>query len=90
MNSPLSLIIAALVLQLLEIQTLNKLNFKPAFYFRYVDDIVLAAPFSSLNNLLVKFNSFHRLKFTIEIDGDVINFLVFILIKRDGKLIFNW
>jgi len=63
MSSPLSPIIADLVLQLLEMQILNKLNFKPTFYFRYVDDIVLAAPLFSLNDLLEKFNLFHpRLK----------------------------
>jgi len=91
MGSLLSPIIVDLVSQLLEIQTLNKLNFKPAFYFRYVDNIVLVAPFSSLNDLLDQFNSFHpRLKFIIEIGGDVINFLDLTLIKRNGKLIFNW
>jgi len=91
MGSPLSPINADLVLQLLEIQTLNKLNFKPAFYFKYVDDIVLIAPYSSLNDLLDQFNSYHpRLKFTIEIGGDVINFLDLTLIKRDGKLMFSW
>jgi len=51
---------------------------------------VLAAPLSSLNDLLKKFNSFHpRFKFIIEIDGDVINFIDLTLIKRDGKLMFN-
>jgi len=91
MSSPLSLIIMDLVLQLLEMQTLNKLNFKPTFYFRYVDDIGLAAPLSSFNDLLEKFNSFYpRFKFIIKIGGYIINFLDLILIKRDEKLMFNW
>jgi len=50
---------------------------------------LLLSPFLTI--YMNKFNSFHpRLKFTIEIGGDVINFLDVTLIKRDGKLIFNW
>jgi len=68
--------VADLIMQSLELQTINNLSFVPIFYFRYVDDIALAAPTSYLNNLLLTFNSFHpRLKFTMEIGGDVLNFL---------------
>jgi len=39
----------------------------------------------------MSFNSFHpRLKFTLEIGGDVLNFLDLTLIKKEGRLIFNW
>jgi len=44
MASPISSMVADLVLQSLELQTLESLSFKPIFYFRYVDDIALAAP----------------------------------------------
>jgi len=91
MGSPLSPIVADLIMQSLELQTLNNLPFVPIFYFRYVDDIALAAPNFYLNTLLSKFNSFHpRLKFTLEIGGDTLNFLDLTIIKKDGRLIFNW
>jgi len=38
------------------------------FYYRYVDDIVLAAPSDSMNDIKNIFNLLHaRLQFTIEI-----------------------
>jgi len=52
MGSPLSPIVADLVLQKLESFTIDSLHVKPNFYYRYVDDIVLAAPVSSLQDLL--------------------------------------
>ena len=44
MGSPLSPIMADITLQDLEIEALKSLPFEPPFYYRYVDDIVLAAP----------------------------------------------
>jgi len=92
MGSPLSPIVADLILQRLESSILN-LTFKPIFYYRYVDDIVLSVPYSHLNSLLDKFNSFHhRLKFTMEMEreGDRLNFLDLTIIKHNNTLIFNW
>jgi len=63
-GSPLSPIIADLALQNLESHTLKNLSFQPLFYIRYVDDIAMAVPRKSLNELLHNFNTFHpRLKF---------------------------
>jgi len=91
MGSPLSPIIADLALQNLESHTLKNLSFQPLFYIRYVDDIALAVPRGSLNELLHKFNSFHpRLKFTLENGGTSLDFLEITMINRDGKLIFDW
>jgi len=91
MGSPLSPIVADLVLQKLESQTISKLPFKLDFYYRYVDDIALSAPLSGLDDLLDTFNSFHpRLKFTMEIGGDKLNFLDVTLIKKDDRLHSNW
>lgn len=62
------------------------------FYFRYVDDVVLAAPPSMLNIILHTFNSFHtRLQFTIE-EGvdDRLNFLDITIILNNGLIEFNW
>jgi hypothetical protein len=91
MGSPLSPVVADLVLQALESKALLDLSFKPPFYVRYVDDIALAAPTTHLEELIKKFNSFHpRLKFTVEIGGESLNYLEVTIIKRDGQLIFDW
>jgi len=93
MGSPLSLVVANLILQSLELSILNDLMHKPIFYYRYVDDIALSVPFFQLNSLLEKFNSFHhRLKFTMEMGGeeDRLNFLDLTIIKQDNTLIFDW
>jgi len=43
----------------------ESLTRQPPFYYRYVDDILLAAPLNLLDNILEIFNYFHdRLKFT--------------------------
>jgi len=69
MGSPLSPVVADLILQRFESSILNDLTYKPTFYHRYVDDIALSVPFDQLNGLLAKFNSFHRrLKFTMEME----------------------
>ena len=67
MGSPLSPIIADVTLQDLENEALKSLPFDLPFYFRYVDDIALAAPSHMCDLLLGVFNSFHHhLQFTIE------------------------
>jgi len=49
-----------------------------------VDDIAMAAPHTHLNELLNKFNAFYpRLKFTMEIGSNSLNFLKVSLIKMD-------
>jgi len=93
MGSPLSPVIADLILQRLESSVLNNLTDKPIFYYRYVDDIILAVSFLYLHNLLDKFNSFHhRLNFTMEMcgEGDTMSFLDLTIIKKDNALTFDW
>jgi len=91
MGSPLSPIVADLTLQKLENNILDKLIIKPIFYYRFVDDIALAAPHTVLDDLLHAFNSFHpRLRFTMEVGGNSLNFLELSLIKSEGYLIFDW
>jgi len=91
MGSPLSPIIADLFLQKLETEVLYKLSIKPIFYFRYVDDIALSTHNTALNDLLLNFNSYHpRLKFTMEIGGNSLNFLDLTIIKKDDHVIFDW
>jgi len=77
MSSPFSPILVDIILQDVEEIALNHLPANLPFYYRYVDDILLAAPFNLLDDILNIFNSFHdRLKFTMEVGGgDRINFL---------------
>jgi len=76
MGSPLSPVIADLVLQDLEIFAINNLPFHLPFYYRYVNDIVLTAPSNSVDLLLQSFNAQHsKLQFTMEIERDKKNLL---------------
>lgn len=77
MGSPISPIISDIVLQDLETEALNSLEFSLPFYYRYVDDIVLAILMSKINKVLRVFNSLHRrLKFTVELEeNNRLNFL---------------
>jgi len=91
MGSPLSSVVADLVMQRLEHSVIGSLDVKPFFYHRYVDDIILAAPSSCLLDLLEAFNSFHPcLSFTMEVEGERINFLDLTLMRDDDRLISNW
>ena len=68
MGWPLSSIIADIVMQDLEEIALKKLSVQPLFYFRYVDDVILALPSDTINDALNIFNSLHtRLQFTLEV-----------------------
>ncbi|KAL6416755.1 hypothetical protein ACFW04_014834 [Cataglyphis niger] len=80
MDSLLSPIITNIVLQDLEYRALNALMYTPPFYIRYVDDIALAAPSTSLDQTLNIFNSFH----------DRLNFLNVTIISVDNFLFFDW
>ncbi|XP_018361974.1 PREDICTED: uncharacterized protein LOC108760480 [Trachymyrmex cornetzi] len=71
MGSPLSPIIADLVMEDLENYALERFGTEVPFYFRYVDDIVTAIPNHLINEFLKVFNSFHsRLQFTLEVGGN--------------------
>ena len=93
MGSPLSPILADIVMDDLETFCLNSVEFNVPLYFRYVDDIFSIVPRSKINEMLSVFNSYHhRLKFTYEIEKDnCINFLDTTVIRlNNGKLITNW
>ena len=76
MGSPLSPVIADLVMRRLETVSLMSLNLDVTFYFRYVDDICTAVEPSKIDSIVKQFNSFHpRLQFTSEFGGDEISFL---------------
>jgi len=70
MGSPLSPIIADVVLRDLEKKELDSINLSLPFYYKYVDDIILTAlkTANKITDILNTFNkSFHnRLQFTLE------------------------
>jgi len=92
MGSPLSPVIANMVLEDLEERALNLLSYKPPFFFRYVDDVILAAPSEHIDHTVQIFNSFHhRLQFTVErgVEGSL-NFLDVSIQLYQGKFSFDW
>jgi len=91
MGSPLSPIVADIVLQDLEVRTIDRLQFNLPIYYRYVDDILFAAPTERLTEILDKFNSVNdRLQFTLEIgNNNGINFLDVAIVIDDQRIIFD-
>lgn len=62
MGSPLSPVMADIVLQDLEEKALLRLPLNLPIYFRYVDDIITAIPVEHIESILNVFNSFHSRK----------------------------
>jgi len=91
MGSPLSPIISDIVLQDLEFEALKFLPFEIPIYYRYVDDILLAAHRSQFNDILTTFNFFHsRLNFSLEYsNNNEINFLDTKIIIDDRVITFD-
>jgi len=92
MGSPLSPVIADIVLQDLEEKALKKINAKIPFYHRYVDDIILSAPADRTSMILDTFNSFHnRLQFTMEFENDrELSFLDLTIKVVNNKIHLDW
>jgi len=89
MGSPLSPILADIIMDDLEINCLTKLDFKIHNYYRYIDDIFLIIPRNKVDSILKIFNEYHpRLKFTHKLENN--NFLRFlntsVIRGGDGKL----
>jgi len=83
MGSPLSPLIADIVMQDLKYDVLRQLPVELPIYYRYVDDILLLAPSIHIEFILHKFNSYHnRLTFTLEEGNKGINFLDISIIKN--------
>ncbi|XP_029679435.1 uncharacterized protein LOC115245313 [Formica exsecta] len=92
MSSPLSPIIANLVIQDVEESILNTLDTNLPFYYRYVDDKILAAPDNRVINILNKFNDYHkRLQFTVKYEVDrSISFLDLSIKIIDNSVYIDW
>ncbi|XP_071582490.1 uncharacterized protein [Temnothorax nylanderi] len=91
MGSPLSPILADMVMEDLETHCLSLLDFDVRVYLRYVDDVFTIVPKRAINALLGAFNGYHpRLRFTYEIEtGDSLPFLDTIVIRDGDELITN-
>jgi len=92
MGSPLSPVIADVVMRDLETECLTKINCQPTFYYRYVDDIAMAVPLDSTDSILRTFNSYHeRLIFTIEFEESrSLSFLDLLLTLSDNIIHIDW
>jgi len=92
MGSPLSPILADLVMQDLELKAMNKLNVEFSFYYRYVDDILLSTPSDKVDIILNTFNNIHnRLQFTVEYENNKsISFLDLNLSIKNKIIYIDW
>jgi hypothetical protein len=93
MGSPVSPIVANLVMENVESEILESLDFVPIFYKRYVDDILMCIPSEKKEYVFNIFNTKHpRLKFTIEIENNAtIPFLELLLIReQNGRVSTDW
>ena len=92
MGSPLSPIIADIVLQDIENKARYKLGKTITLFHRYVDDIFLIASRDSIDLIMQTFNSFHeRIKFTFEIEKDrKLSFLDLLIGVENNSLIIDW
>jgi len=91
MGSPLSPIIADIVMQELEDTVLNTVEFPIPIFYRYVDDILMAVPTEKIDYILNTFNKFHsRLQFTLERGGDKINFLDTTIMLEKNRIKIDW
>jgi len=59
MRSPLSPIIADIVMQELETTVLSTVNFPIPIHYRYVDDILMAVPHDKIDHILHAYNNCH-------------------------------
>ena len=93
MENPISPILADIVMKDLEIHAIHKLNFKPLFYFRYVDDIILCIPPNTIDHTVNFFNLCdENLQFTVELpQNNSISFLdVKIIVNEQQRIITDW
>lgn len=93
MGAPLSPVLADLIMELVEENCFQKINFPVQFFYRYVDDILTCVPIDKISKMLEIFNSFHnKLQFTIENEKPVrtISFLDVELSIQDNIISTNW
>ena len=92
MGSPLSPIIADIVMQDLEDGLIDSVDLMISTYYRYVDDILLVAPENNIERILESFNKLHdRIKFTCERETNrSLSFLDLFLQIKNNFIIIDW
>ncbi|XP_062699209.1 uncharacterized protein LOC134284408, partial [Aedes albopictus] len=95
MGSPLSPVIANLVMERLEQESIRKLEghrISMVVYRRYVDDCFCIARKEHVGKILEVFNGFHdRLQFTVEYEEDGrLKFLDMMLFQNNGRVEKTW
>ncbi|XP_024872108.1 uncharacterized protein LOC112454769 [Temnothorax curvispinosus] len=92
MGSPLSPILADMVMEDLETKCLQMLSFPVPFFKRYVDDVFAIVPRLKVDEILTVFNNYHnRLKFTYELEKDgSLSFLDTMVIRENNLLLTDW
>lgn len=92
MGSPISPVVANLVMENLKQKIISKLPFTLPLYKRYVDDILTCAHKDNVDELLRKFNNYHpRLRFTHELENKgCISFLDTLVINDHSCIITDW
>ncbi|XP_062709768.1 uncharacterized protein LOC134288566 [Aedes albopictus] len=95
MGSPLSPVVANLVMERLEQESMRKLENKQItmkVYRRYVDDCFCIAKHEHIETIVETFNEFHeKLQFTVEREENrKLKFLDMTLHKQNGKIVKVW
>lgn len=92
MGSPLSPILAKILMTHLIDTILGSLDFKPKFLALYVDDSFWVVDSDQLNPIFNKLNQYHpKIKFTLEKEKkNTLNFLDVSVIRDELTLITNW
>ncbi|XP_037028013.1 uncharacterized protein LOC119068513 [Bradysia coprophila] len=93
MGSPVSPVVADLVMEMVEDEAFNKYKSRTPFYYRYVDDSCTSCPENKMEELLNTFNSINQhIQFTMEIESsNQIAFLDTLVIRDNtGKITTNW
>lgn len=92
MGSPLSPILAKILMNDIINCVLPKLNFKPKLLALYVDDSFWVVKKSEVDRILSLLNDYHpKIKFTVEKESNKrINFLDITIIRGNSGLVTNW
>ncbi|XP_055844699.1 uncharacterized protein LOC129911064 [Episyrphus balteatus] len=92
MGSPLSPILADIIMEDLLEEVFKNLSDKPKFVVKYVDDLFAILKINNVNSTLHALNSYHQnIQFTVEIEENgKLPYLDVLVIKNQNHFIFDW
>lgn len=92
MGSPISPIVADIVMEELLDTCIGKLSVRPKIIIKYVDDLFCVISENNIEEMLTTFNSFHSdIKFTIERESDHrISYLDTLILRKNNYLLLDW